>query len=130
MRITILPKTPLGRWSVGIAAAVILSVLLNILLGPNTLNVLEFSSGSIELRIFFIALCIFGIGALLKGFISMIKSKERSILVFFGFGYRTYFFGDYYFLYYRRTMVNSRTKKSCYLDKYINEDLENKEPLF
>ena len=82
MRITILPKTPLGRWSVGIAVAVILLVLLNILLGPNTLNVLGFSSGSIELRIFFVALCIFGMGSLLTGLISIIKSKERSILVF------------------------------------------------
>ena len=81
VRITILPKTPLGRWSVGIAVAVILLVLLNILLGK-ILNVLEFSSGSIELRIFFVALCIFGIGSLLTGFISIIKSKERSILVF------------------------------------------------
>ncbi len=81
MRITILPKTPLGRWSVGIAVAVILLVLLNILLGK-ILNVLEFSSGSIELRIFFVVLCIFGIGSLLSGFISIIKSKERSILVF------------------------------------------------
>jgi hypothetical protein len=54
---------------------------LNILLGK-ALNVLEFKSGSIELRIFFIALGISGIGALLTGFISIIKSKERSILVF------------------------------------------------
>ena len=82
MRISILPKTSLGRWSVGIAAAVILLVLLNILLGPNIQNVLEFSSGSIELRIFFVALCIFGMGSLLTGLISIIKSKERSILVF------------------------------------------------
>jgi len=81
MRITILPKTPLGRWSPGTAVAVILVALLNILLGK-ALNVLEFKSGSIELRIFFVALGISGMGSLLTGFISIIKSKERSILVF------------------------------------------------
>jgi hypothetical protein len=81
MRITILPKTPLGRWSVGTAVVVILVALLDILLFK-ALNVLEFKSGSIELRIFFVALGLSGIGALLTGFISIIKSKERSILVF------------------------------------------------
>ena len=82
MRISILPKTSLGRWSVGTAAVLFLVFLLNYLLGPNTLNVLEFKSGSIEQVILFIVLCIFGIGSLLTGFISVIKSKERSILVF------------------------------------------------
>ncbi len=82
MRITILPKTSLGRWSVSLAAAFILVVVLNILLGPKACNVLEFNSGSIELRIFFVALCISGIGTLVTGLISIIKSKERSILTF------------------------------------------------
>ena len=81
MRITILPKTSLGRWSVSLAAAFILVVVLNILLGK-ACNVLEFNSGSIELRIFFVALCISGIGTLVTGLISIIKSKERSILTF------------------------------------------------
>ena len=78
MRISILPKTSLGRWSVGLAAAFILVVVLNILLQDG----LEFKSGSVELRIFFIAHCIFGMGSLLTGLVSIIKSKERSILVF------------------------------------------------
>ena len=82
MRITILPKTSLGRWSVGLVAAVILVIVLNILLGPKACNVLEFNSGSVELRIFFVALCISGIGSLVTGLIGTIKSKERSILVF------------------------------------------------
>jgi len=82
IRVSILPKTSLGRWSVGPAAAVILVIVLNILLGPKACNVLEFNSGSIELKIFFVAHCIFGMGSLLTGLISIIKSKERSILVF------------------------------------------------
>ena len=82
MRVSILPKTSPGRWSIGIAAAVILLILLNILLGPNTLNVLEFRSGSVELRIFFVIHCVFGVGALVTGLISIIKSKERSILTY------------------------------------------------
>ena len=82
MRITILPKTSLGRWSVSLAAAFIVVVVLTILLGPTVCNVLEFNSGSIELKIFFVAHCIFGMGSLLTGLISIIKSKERSILVF------------------------------------------------
>ena len=80
MGITVLPKTPWGRWAVGTAIAAIVVSLLNILLGK-ALNVLEFKSGSIELRIIFVALGISGIGSLLTGFISIIKSKERSILV-------------------------------------------------
>jgi len=82
MRISILPKTSLGRWSVGLAAAFILVVASNILLGPMAWNVLEFNSGSVELRIFFVALCISGIGSLVTGLISIIKSKERSILTY------------------------------------------------
>jgi hypothetical protein len=82
MRITILPKTSLGRWSVSLAAGFILVVVLTILLGPKTCNVLEFGGGSIELRIMFVALCISGIGTLVTGLISIIKSKERSILAF------------------------------------------------
>ena len=78
MRISILPKTLLGRWSVGLAIAFILVVVFNILSQQR----INFESGSVALRIFFIALCITGIGSLVTGLISIIKSKERSILVF------------------------------------------------
>jgi hypothetical protein len=80
--IKIVPKTSLGRWSVGLAAIVIIVIVLNILLGPMTRRVLEFNPGSIELRIFFIAHCIAGIGSLVTGLISIIKNRERSILTF------------------------------------------------
>ena len=78
MRITILPKTSLGRWSVGLAAAVILVIVWN-LLSQHSVN---FESGSVALRIFFVAHCIFGIGSLVTGLIGIIKSRERSILTF------------------------------------------------
>ena len=78
MRITILPKASLGRWSVGLAVAFILVVVFNILSQQR----INFESGSVALRIFFIALCITGIGSLVTGLINTIKRKERSILVF------------------------------------------------
>ena len=78
MRIIILPKTSLCRWSIGLAVAFILVVALNILLQDG----LEFKHGSVELRIFFVALSTSGIGSLVTGLISIIKSKERSILAF------------------------------------------------
>jgi glucan phosphoethanolaminetransferase (alkaline phosphatase superfamily) len=80
MRITILPKTSLGRWSVGLAAAIILVIVWNIV--SLSQKVLEFNNGSVELRIFFVAHCIFGIGSLVTGLISIIRRKERSILGF------------------------------------------------
>ena len=77
MGITILPKTPLGWWSVGLVVANILFfVLSQVILGPgpdynmalaNTLTI--------------VATCI-AVAAFVTGLIGIIKSKERSILVF------------------------------------------------
>ena len=78
MRISILPKTSLGRWSVGLAAAVILVIVLNIVLQDGV----NFEPGSVALRIFFVALSISGTGSLVTGLISIIKGKEQSILTF------------------------------------------------
>jgi hypothetical protein len=78
VRISILPKTSLGRWSVGLATTSILVIVLNIVLQDGV----NFEPGSVALRIFFIALCISGIGSLVTGLIGIIKSKERSILTF------------------------------------------------
>jgi len=77
MRISILPKSSLGRWSVGLAAAFILLFVLSLVLtglggvGPGPVG-----------PIIGIAFGISGIAALVTGLISMIKSQERSILVF------------------------------------------------
>jgi hypothetical protein len=80
VRITILPKTPLGRWSVGLAIAFILFyVLAEVLYGFEVLGPgLNPALGNA------LAIVVAGIGvaAFVTGLISIIKSKERSILVF------------------------------------------------
>ncbi len=77
MRITILPKTPLGWWSVGLVVANILFFVLSEVIlgpGPNYNMALAYALTTIAVGI---ALAIF-----VTGLISIIKSKERSILVF------------------------------------------------
>jgi len=78
VRISILPKSSLGRWSVGLAVAfILLSILFAVLTrlggepGPFALIFIA----NVAIGISFIA-------AFITGLISMIKSKERSILVF------------------------------------------------
>jgi hypothetical protein len=76
MRITILPKTPLGWWSVGLTATFIL------VFGVAGMAGLELQSGSVGLMTFGAVLGILDIGAIVTGLISIIKTKERSVLVF------------------------------------------------
>ncbi len=97
MRISILPKSSLARWSVGVAAAFILFSILFTLLtrlggepGPFALIFIA----NIVIGVSFVA-------ALITGLISIIKSKERSILVFLavlvGFGASLYFLNQFLF---------------------------------
>jgi hypothetical protein len=77
MRITILPKSSLGWWSVGLVVANILFfVLAQVILGsgPDYNMPLAYALTTIAVGI---ALAIF-----ITGLISIIKNKERSILVF------------------------------------------------
>ena len=84
MRINILPKTPLGRWSVGLTAAfILLDVLRQIFYAylhrdpiPNPPPPSPFVFMAVGVH------HISGIAAFVTGLISIIKSKERSILVF------------------------------------------------
>ena len=71
MRTIILPKTPLGRWSVGLVIAII--VLFTF--------VPEVANRSLEVAASSGFACLAG-AALVTGLISIIKNKERSILVF------------------------------------------------
>lgn len=79
MHISVLPKTTLGKWSVGLAVAFILSFFLaEVLYGYNP------ASNQVP----GVILAIIGVGiggaAFIIGLISVIKHKERSILVFIG----------------------------------------------
>jgi hypothetical protein len=77
VRISILPKTSLGRWSVGLVVTFILFfVLAEVILGPGpNYNM------ALAVALSIVAAGI-GVAIFVTGLISIIKSKERSILVF------------------------------------------------
>ena len=78
MQIGILPKSSLGKWSVGLAAAfILLSILFAVLTG------LGGEPGPFALIfIVNVVIGISSIAAFITGLVSIIKSKERSVLVF------------------------------------------------
>jgi hypothetical protein len=81
IRITVLPKTSLGKWSVGLAAAcIVLLVLLVVLVGELGLGVVK--PGSLGAIMLGFAFGISGIAALVTGLVSIKKNKERSIIAF------------------------------------------------
>jgi hypothetical protein len=81
MRNSVLPKTSLGKWSVSLTAAcIVLLVLLVVLVGGIGLGVVK--PGSIGAWMLGSAFVISDIAALATGLISIIKTKERSILAF------------------------------------------------
>ena len=84
MRISILPKTTLGRWSVVLAAAfVLLFVLLQIFYTSVHRNpVTNPGSPSPFILIGVVAEYISGIASFVTGLISLIKRNERAVLVF------------------------------------------------
>ena len=90
MRISILPKTCLGKWSVGLVATFILLSVVQGLVAPARPSpgapVLPPSMAVVAMGISRIVAFIIGlasaIAAFVTGLISIIKSRERSILVF------------------------------------------------
>jgi hypothetical protein len=77
MRITILPKSPLGRWSVGLTVAWILFFVLSEVIlgpGPDYNMALAYGLTIVDTGI--------AVAAFVTGLISIIKSRERSILAF------------------------------------------------
>ena len=73
MRISVLPKSLLGRWAVWLVVACVLLFVLIVALGAFTgvdVNIL----GSVGILL--------GASSFVTGLVSIIKSKERSILVF------------------------------------------------
>lgn len=81
--ISVLPKTSLGKWSVGLAIAFILFLvfLLEVLTGFN-----PFAPGFNPVLAVVLKIVLVGISgaAFVTGLISVIKRKERSVLVFVG----------------------------------------------
>ena len=84
--ITLLPKTSLGRWSLGLAIASI--VVFVVAAGPFReqwgLNENEELVNPVLTVVLTIILVGIAVATLVTGFISAIKHKERSILVFLG----------------------------------------------
>jgi len=103
MRITILPKTALGWWSVGLAAAFfLLRVLLQTFAASVRQNPLPIPGPpSPVILIAVVADYISGIVSFVTGLTSIIKSKERSILIFLvvivGFFALLFVFGEFLF---------------------------------
>ena len=76
MRISILPKSLLGWWSVGlVVASILFSVLFQVILGPGPDYNMPLA------YTLTIVLTGIAVAAFVTGLISIIKSKERSILV-------------------------------------------------
>jgi len=71
MRFSILPKTPLGKWSVGLVIAIIVLFIV----------VPEIANRPLEVAASSGFACLAG-AALVTGLISIIKNKERSVLLF------------------------------------------------
>jgi hypothetical protein len=82
MKINILPKTSLGRWSV--VLALIFIVILTLAQIPTGFNGFMPGLNPVLLTILFIILIGTSVAAFITGLFSVTKSKERSILVFAG----------------------------------------------
>ncbi len=77
MRISILPKSLLGWWSVGLVVAnVLFFVLSQVILGSGP----DYNM-ALAITLTIVAMCI-AVATFVTGFISIVKGKERSILVF------------------------------------------------
>ena len=82
MRVTILPKTPLGKWSTGLIGAFVVFFVTFILIvtsGQRGDDTFDFSD---PLLIPLLLAGASGVLAFLTGLIGVIRNKERSILVF------------------------------------------------
>ena len=77
MRISILPKTHLGKWSVGLGVASILILIFRILASESNYNI------ALAITFTIVSVGISG-AAFVTGLISVIKNRERSLLVFVG----------------------------------------------
>jgi len=82
VRITVLPKTSLGKWAVGLIAVFILFLALFIILVLSGQRGDEAFFSNLLLTVPMLLAGTCGVAAFVTGLIGVIKSKERSILVF------------------------------------------------
>ena len=87
MPITVLPKTSLGRWSLGLAIAFIPFLVVAVVLASSDLYGID-ENGELFNPVLTVVLTIILVGmtiaALVTGLISAIRRMERSVLVFLG----------------------------------------------
>jgi hypothetical protein len=82
MKFTILPKTTPGKWSIGLIGGLVLFFALMWLLVASGQRGGETFFSNLALTVPALLAAISGIAAFFTGIISIIKSKERSVLVF------------------------------------------------
>jgi hypothetical protein len=82
MRVSILPKTPLGKWSTGFIVAFVLLFVAFLLLVASGQRGGETFFSNLVLTIPMLLAGTSGVFAFLTGLISVIRNRERSILVF------------------------------------------------
>ena len=82
IRISVLPKSTLGRWSVGLTISLILFFVLFQLLVASGQRGGEKFFDNLALTIPILTAGICGVSAFITGIMAIIKSKERSVLVF------------------------------------------------
>ncbi len=82
MRVSILPKTPLGKWSTGLIIAFIVFIVVFQLLVVSGQRGGKTFSSNLVLTIPILLAGTSGVFAFLTGLIGVIRNRERSILVF------------------------------------------------
>jgi len=82
MRVSILPKTPLGKWSIGLIVAFIVFFMAFQLLVASGQRGGETFFSNLVLTIPILLAGTSGVFAFLTGLIGVIRNRERSILVF------------------------------------------------
>lgn len=82
MKITIVPKTAPGKWSIGLIGGLILFLALLIILAASGQRGGETFSSNWALAIPGLLAAICGIAAFFTGIIAIIKSKDHSVIVF------------------------------------------------
>ena len=99
MRITVLPKTSWGKWSAGLIVAFILFFVLFLILVASGQRGGETFFSNLLLTVPMLLAGTCGVAAFVTGLIGIIKSKERSILVylaiFIGFEIMVFGLGEF-----------------------------------